>query len=48
MAGPSASGSSLSAADGTASETRRPDGRAPGLSSDRGWGWGLPSDSARW
>ena len=46
-AGPSTSGSSLSAAAGTASETRRPDGRSPGLSSDRPWGWGLPSDSGR-
>ena len=46
-AGPSTSGSSLSAAAGTASETRKPDGRSPGLSSDRPWGWGLPSDSGR-
>src|SRR6266700_917963 len=47
-AGPSASGSSASAAAGTASVTRRPDGMPPGSPWDGAAGWGPPSWSARW
>ena len=48
MAGPSASGSSPSAAAGSASDRRSPSGRPPGSPRDWPEGGGPPSGSARW